>query len=108
MTVIFSNYIAGRKYETAILRANGLTMKEMIMILNVEALYEIRTVLLVGIITLFLLSFVLNILAQFSLVTLNLQMILLFLAISVFTILIPTLAAAVIVNRNKPSKVLRN
>ena len=49
----------------------GLTMKEMMMILNIEALYEIRTIILFGIFTVLLLSFAVNMLANFSLVALN-------------------------------------
>jgi len=108
MIIIFTNHVLSRKFEAAVLRANGLTQAEMIKLIMSESLLNILTAFFISVVVSVTLTFFINKLFSFTLITFSWLTAVMLLAITILAIIGPTLASAIAMNRFKPDQVFRN
>ena len=108
MTIIFTNHVLSRKFEAAVLKANGLTQGEMIKLILAESLLNILTAFSISMIVSLALTLLINKLFNFILLQFNLITAGQLLLITALAILGPTLVSALTINRFKPDQVFRN
>jgi ABC-type antimicrobial peptide transport system permease subunit len=108
MTIIFTNHVLNRKFEAAVLKANGLTRSEMLKLIFAESLLNILTAFAISVVISLALTLLINKLFNFTLLQFNLLTAGQLLLVSVLAILGPTLASALAINRFKPDRVFRN
>jgi len=108
MTIIFTNHVLSRKFEAAILKANGLTRFEMLKLILAESLLNITKAFAISVVISLALTLLINKLFNFTLLQFSLLTAGQLLLVSVLAILGPTLASALTINRFKPDRVFRN
>lgn len=108
MTIIFTNHVLNRKFEAAVLKANGLTRFEMLKLILAESLLNILTAFAISVVISLALTLLINKLFNFTLLQFNLLTAGQLLLVSVLAIFGPTLASALTINRFKPDRVFRN
>lgn len=108
MAVIYINNTVGRKYEFALLKANGLNNKEILGIAFSEALIQLICIILLALLAAILTSKVVNMLFNFDVLTLSVKTLIVISATALVAVLTPTVGSIIIMNRVRPDRVLRN
>lgn len=108
MTIIYLNNTLRRKYEISILKANGMTKKELFKLVIADSLRHITFVSLISITISFVLVWIINLLFNFDVVKFGASVIIYNIGVSILSILLPTIIAMILVNRFKPDKIMRN
>ncbi|MDD4096928.1 MAG: ABC transporter permease [Oscillospiraceae bacterium] len=108
MFVVYLNQTDARKYEIAMLRANGFRKSEVAGLLCIEALIDALRVALIALILSLIVRFAFNFIFYLPLFDFGWQSILLLLGVSVITISLPTLIILTRINRFNPDKLMRN
>lgn len=108
MAIIHMNYMLSRKYEIAILKANGFTRGELIRLMLAESIKHIVKVTLISSVLSIIITYITNILFSFGVVQIGLSMILINFIVSIVSIIIPTILSILVINRFQPDKIMRN
>lgn len=108
MAIIHMNYMLSRKYEIAILKANGFTRGELIRLMLAESIKHIVKVTLISSVLSVIITCITNILLSFGVVQIGLSMILINFIVSIVSIIIPTILSILVINRFQPDKIMRN
>lgn len=108
MAIIYINNTVGRKYEFAILKANGLNNRETLKIALSEALVQLFGIIILALFVAFLISVIINSLFGFDVLTLSAKTVAIISATALIAVLTPTIGSITIMNRVKPDRVLRN
>lgn len=108
MAIIQMNRVMNRKYEIAILKANGLTNGEVVRIVLIESLAHVVVVSIIAFLIGIVVSNVVNNLFAFSVVGRGSNMLFNIVGISMLSITIPTILTVIMVNRFKPDYIMRN
>lgn len=108
MFVVYLNQTDARKYEIAMLRANGFRKSEVAGLLCIEALIDALRVALIALILSFVVCFSFHFILYLPLFDFGWQTILLLLGVSIITISLPTLIILTRINRFNPDKLMRN
>ena len=108
MAVIYINHSVGRKYEFALLKANGLNNKEVLRIAFSEALLQLIGIVALALLSAFLISKIINLLFSWDVLTISIETLMIILSTAFIAVLTPTVGSIIIMNRVKPDKILRN
>lgn len=108
MAIIYVNNTVGRKYEFAILKANGLNNRETLNIALSEALIQLFAITILALIIAFLISSTVNLLFSFDVLTLSAKTVAIIVSTALIAVLVPTIGSIIIMNHVKPDRVLRN
>jgi len=108
MSIIYINRIRGRRYEFAILKANGLMKFEINKLLFLETGFEVIKSIIISIAFAFILMKVSNVLVGEGMIVLNIKTILKIVLISIISINIPTFLGILKINKYSPDKIMRN
>lgn len=109
MSIIYMIYVDKRKYEIAILKANGLTKIEVNKIIYTESLSHIIKTFCGSIIFAFIFKLLSLLLPGFTdLIVIGIQQIFIMLVISLLSIFIPTIITIYFVNKYNPDSIMRN
>lgn len=108
MAIIYINNTVGRKYEFAILKANGLNNRETLKIALSEALIQLFGIITLALLVTFLISVIINSLFGFDVLTLSAKTVAIISATALIAVLTPTIGSITVMNRVKPDRVLRN
>ncbi len=108
MTIIYINDMIRRKYEFAVIKANGLSNKETLRIAASEALIQFTAMVILAVLLTSLINTIVNGLFSFDVLAFTLRSLLVIVAISLLAVLAPTVGSIIVMNRVKPDCVLRN
>jgi len=109
MSIIYMLYVDKRKYEIAILKANGLTKIEVNKIIYTESLSHIIKTFGASIIFAFIFKLLALLLPGFNnLIGVGIHQIFIMLLISLLSIFIPTIITIYFVNKYNPDSIMRN
>lgn len=108
MTIIYINHTISRKYEIAILKANGLNRGEIFSIVFAEALLQIIAIALIALISSFAIGQLVNMLFNFNVIDYSLKLFMIIILVSTFSVIIPTTGSIIIMNKIKPDRIMRN
>ncbi len=108
MIIIYINYMFNRKNEIAILKANGITKKELYNLIFVESIIRIIIIFIISIFVLNISKIILNLLFDYNIVELDVFAYIKLLCIAIVSIVLPTIGSTIIINRFKPDKIIRN
>ncbi len=110
MTIIQMNEIVHRKYEIALLKANGFKKMHIFKLVMIESIYSIIIITITAFIISLLFQFILNILlfgdASLSFSVFN--VIFHILVIAFLSIVLPTIVTLYRINKYNPNEILRN
>ena len=107
MSVIYVQQTEKRKYEFAMLKANGLTKGEITRLVCVEALLDVIKIAIAAVIIMLAVVLVSYILLGLNMIIIEAKSIVLLLLISIVTIYIPTIITLKYINKYEPAKVMR-
>lgn len=108
MAIIHMNSVLGRKYEIALLKANGLTRRELFKLIMAESL---RYVFWVSIISSFIsmgLIAAVNFVFDATLIEASPSVLAINLLVALISVCIPTLISVITINKYRPDMILRN
>ena len=109
MSIIYMLYVDKRKYEIAVLKANGLTKIEVNKIIYTESFSHIIKTFIGSIIFAFIFKLLALLIPGFSdLIGIGIQQIFIMLVISILSIFIPTIITIYFVNKYNPDTIMRN
>lgn len=108
MAVIYINNTVGRKYEFALLKANGLNSKEVLGIALSEAILQFVGIFLIASLAALIISRVVNLLFSFDVMSFSATTLIIIGTISLLAVLAPTVGSIIVMNRVKPDRLLRN
>ena len=108
MTIIFINNTLNRKYEIAVLKANGLNKVEIFGIVISEALIHLLTTFMVSVLFALLIGGIINLFFSFDIIGFSIKTAVILLAISSIAIIAPTAGSLLIINSFKPDRIMRN
>jgi len=108
MAIIHMNSVLGRKYEIALLKANGLTRRELFKLIMAESLrYVFWVSLASGFISMVLINAV-NFGFNETLVKAGPNVLTINLLVALISVCIPTLISVITINKYRPDTILRN
>ncbi len=108
MAIIQVNSIISRRYEFAILKANGLSKFELIKLVIYESLmFIICTFIFANIFSLAIIH-IINSLFAFAVVSFSYSIVVHIIIVSSLSVIIPTVIASNLVNKFKPATIIRN
>ena len=108
MSVIYVQQTERRKYEFAMLKANGLTKKEVVQLVCIESFLDVIKMIIMSLIIMFTLVMICRLILAFTLITIDVKNIFLLTGISVVAIYIPTVITLKYVNKFEPAKIMRS
>ena len=108
MAIIYINSTVGRKYEFAILKANGLNNRETLKIALSEAFIQLFGITIFALIIALLISGIVNLLFSFNVLTLSIKTVAIIVSTALIAVLVPTIGSIIIMNHVKPDRILRN
>ncbi len=108
MAMIYINDILNRKYEIALLKANGLDNKETMSIVLAESILHMLGIVVVAILAAAILFCVVNNLFSFNVLTLSGSTLLIIIMIALISITGPTVGSVIAINKMKPEEIMRN
>jgi ABC-type antimicrobial peptide transport system permease subunit len=108
MTIIYTNNTLNRKYEIAVLKANGLNKVEAFEIVICEAFIHMLAICVISILVMILISNSVNLLFNFDVIQLSFNSIITVSMIATTAILAPTVSSLLIINNFKPDRIMRN
>ena len=107
MALIYVSLIDRRKFEFAILRANGMTKREVRKIIYSEMLFQLIRIFIVGIILAGLIYLIAGVWLGYPFRFDGMTVLWLF-VISLGSIVLPTVISLLFVNRFEPDEIMRN
>lgn len=108
MGVLYMNYTAQRRYEIALLKANGLTREETRKIVLTESLLQILKTSILAFIFSIVIALATRILFSIKMIEINIALIGMLVVISFLSIIIPTILTINNINNYNPDKIMRN
>ncbi len=109
VTVIRVHETERRKYEVCVLKANGMTRKEVYRLVLTESLWEAAKILVIAFLFTCLLAALTNfVLFHQELILINWKLVLALLGISLLSVTAPSVATILFTNRCEPDKLMRN
>jgi len=108
MAIIHMNHVLGRKYEIALLKANGLTRRELFMLIMAESVRYVFWVTVISSSISVVLIPAVNFLFADTLVSTNLSVLAINLLVALVSVCIPTLISVITINKYRPDVILRN
>lgn len=108
MAIIYINDTINRKYEFAILKANGLNRRETLKIAVSEALLQLTGIIILSLLATLLISAIINRLFVFDVLNLSIKSVLTISATALVAVLTPTVGSIIVMNRVQPDRILRN
>lgn len=108
MTIIYINNTLNRKYEIAVLKANGLNKVEIFGIVICEAFIHMLAICVISILVMIITSNSINLLFNFDVIQLSFNSATTVALIATISILAPTISSLLIINNFKPDRIMRN
>ena len=109
MAVIYMNYVEGRKFEFSILKANGITRKEIRRLVYLESLMQVIKTAVLALVFAGVLALITNLLVFGNeMISYNWELVLTIAGISLLSIILPAVITLTFVNRYDPDRVMRN
>lgn len=109
MAVVYMNYVEGRKFEFSILKANGITRKEIRRLVYLESLIQVIKTAVLALAFAGVLALITNLLVFGNeMISYNLELVLTVAGISLLSIILPAVITLTFVNRYDPDRVMRN
>lgn len=108
MGIIYISNTLNRKFEVAVLKANGLGRGEIFKIVLAETLLQILSIAICAILLSYLICNIVNVLFPFEIVEYSFKLILMILATSILAVFIPSACSIMLMNRFKPDQIMRN
>lgn len=108
MSIIQMNRIVARKYEIALLRADGLTNRELRMLTGIEAIESALLIIVASILFAWILSSIFYLSSGVIIFEINLRVLGAIVLLSLLATSIPTLLTVVCFQRYQPATVMRN
>lgn len=108
MMIIYINNTLNRKFEIAVLKANGLNKLETFGIVTAEAFIHLLLICVISILATILTGKIINLLFSFDIIQFSQSSISTILGISTVSILTPTISSVLLINQFKPDKIMRN
>lgn len=108
MTIIYINHTLNRRYEIAVLKANGLNKVETFEIVICEAFIHMISICIISFLVMILTSNSINLLFNFDVIQLSFDSIITVALIASASILAPTISSLLIINNFKPDRIMRN
>lgn len=108
MSVIYVQETDRRKYEFAMLKANGLTKTEVMKLVCVESFVDVLKIMSTALLIMLALVLICRSMLGFTLIALDFISIVLLTIISVMAIYIPTYITLKYVNKFEPAKIMRS
>ncbi len=108
MSVIYINNTIKRKYEFAVLKANGLNKFETLKIALSEALIQLLGILALSFIISAVIKNITNLLFNFDILTFSVETIAIIFITTIIAVIAPTLGSLLIINKANPDKLLRS
>ncbi|QVK19784.1 ATP-binding cassette domain-containing protein [Mycoplasmatota bacterium] len=108
MTVIYIQIIDNRKYEVAMLKANGLTKFEILKLFFFETIFDVSKIVLFSSMFMFIVVLYVNNNNHMKLLSLDLLNFFNIIIITFISMFIPTIFMLLLVNRANPDRIIRN
>jgi ABC-type lipoprotein export system ATPase subunit/ABC-type lipoprotein release transport system permease subunit len=108
MAIIHMNSVLGRKYEIALLKANGLTRRELFRLIMVESFRYISWVTIIASIISMVLIAAVNFVFDMTLTKASPNVLVINLLVALISVCIPTIISVVTINKYRPDAILRN
>ena len=109
MAVVYMNYVEGRKFEFSILKANGITRKEIRRLVYLESLIQVIKTAVLALVFAGVLALITNLLVFGNeMISYNWELVLTVAGISLLSIILPAVITLTFVNRYDPDRVMRN
>ncbi len=109
MAVIYMNHVEGRKFEFSILKANGITRREIRKLVYLESAAQVLKTAVLGLLFAGVLALVTNLLVfGEEMISFDGKLLLMIGGTSLLSIVIPTVITLTFVNRYEPDRVMRN
>lgn len=109
MSVIYINYVEGRKFEFSILRANGVTKREIRKLVYLESLSQVIKTFLIALGFAAILTLVTNLLIfRSGMISYDLKLVATVAVVSLLSIILPAVITLKFVNKYEPDRVMRN
>lgn len=108
MSVIYIQQTDKRKYEFAMLKANGLRKKEVMKLVCTESIIDVAKISVVAMIIIFLVSLLINVLLTVTLIVVDIITIVLLVSISLMTVFVPTVVMLYYINKYEPARIMRS
>ncbi|MTI94368.1 MAG: ATP-binding cassette domain-containing protein [Firmicutes bacterium] len=108
MSIIHMNYVLGRKYEIAQLKANGLTRLDLLKLIMVESARHIVIVTVLASVVSISLVAAVNLLFSYTMVSVGAGIFAINLLVSLLSVFVPTIISVVVINKYKPDSIMRN
>lgn len=108
IALIYFKMLSDRNYEIAILKANGMSNKEVAKLILFELLLHLSIIIITSSSLIFLLQQIVSFILKYPFLLLNIKTLLTLSILSACTMIIPTFITLIIMLRNDPVKTLRN
>ncbi len=108
MTVIYIQQIESRKYEIAMLKANGFRKTEIMKLVSLESIFDIGKIIIVSLAVALVLIGTIDYFFSLKLGNLEITCVVLVILLATFSVFIPTIIMISIVNKFTPEAIMRN